>query len=1375
MKRIFLFAAALFAAVSCAEVGIEELATVTDSDAATNVSVLVSAIDSADSRISVDDAWAATWDEGDALTAWSSGDGALTMFEMTSYDAEASTFSGAVTGNYRLIYPYDAAATVSGSSYTVDLSSQEAGVNSTYMVSTGVALSASNATATMSHVGAAAELVTMFKNVSGAYTLTSVAISGLPTSVAIDLGAEVTADGFYGESTVGTIVVDVEDVAVSASEMLSVRFNILSCEIAVGESIAVVYNLEDESGAVYSVSSEIVNSGSDVVSFERATYNTINSTCDMDTAVATAAVVTLADLSADNIPELDTWVITDTTAESGSDFAGFNAAIVALTDSGREISIIFPNLQSVPSYAISGQESHNSSMNDKCIVSISAPVATNIGISGFRNCDALVSIDFPMVITAQDYAFYSCGILADINMPLLETVGKYSFAYIKGISTLDLPSLVTSANYSFAGSSIVTANLPNLVTVGSSSFRSCEALVSFDAPNVETVYNSAFYDCESLVSISLPKATLIDYSAFRSCAKLTTVDLPSAVTLGYAAFQYSYNLNNFTIGANVESIGGTIFTACYGLTNLIIESPNFSQEDGVLYNADKTTVISMIGSLSPSDIVLPDSVTEVISYAFSYSSYITSLTGENVKTLGSYAFAYTNSAVSAVLPSLTSIGSNAFAVTSASSCKFTSLSLATNPNTELESLGSSIFSFAAQATAIDLTLGTANKDNVSGSTLTVGSTSWTFKSITIESTELESSVAEITLSEISADNIPELDTWVITDTTATADDFAGLKAALVALDDSGRQISLEFPNLTDFPASALASTADTLDLTALVSVKADSAVTLNSYAFQYCDGLESFSAAAATTAAISPLGFCTALVDLDLPLLATAGNYFVRYCSSLKELYVPSLVTIGNYATNYCTSLESISMPKLTTTGSTSFGYCESLVDVNLPSMVTYGNHTFMNCASLETVELASTVTTLGYNFVSCCNNLKTINTDNNSIYHFEDNMLFDTAKTTVYVGLPYYMQGAIEVPSTVTHIGNHAFSYCENITSITALGATSSGTSILRYCTSLTDVDMPLLATLGYYNFADCTALEEIELPSAVTYASHTFRTSTNLKKVSLATNDDAKFVSFGTNMFTDVDTSNIDLTVGTLNSSYVTGNTLTVSGYSFTFKSVTVIGVEEEESGSDAYNAWLGTWNLTSTSLSVTGTPLTVQITISQNIADSSYSIYGFDLSVLRNLYAMPAAFDSETGGWSVLGSNEVGTYGVTSSYTMMYCGYAYLGDPYNSNYILTGTYAALSATIDTDGTTGAIAVGTGTTSGGAEFTILTSRLYGLMNSTYYNFYNDTDNIAVTDLEYMIGPFTLSKVSSSSTPPATPAIQTTGVNMMGDMIFKAMNSKVE
>ena len=175
------------------------------------------------------------------------------------------------------------------------------------------------------------------------------------------------------------------------------------------------------------------------------------------------------------------------------------------------------------------------------------------------------------------------------------------------------------------------------------------------------ICDEAFWWCESLPDIVIPTSvTSIGDRAFWGCRSLSDIVIPSSVTsIGDCAFGYCSSLKYISIPKSVICLNANPFADWDGKLKCL--SPNFIYEDDVLFNKDKSKIISFRNQNIES-YVIPNSVTSIGDGAFSYCSSLHSVfIPDSVTSIGDCAFGDCSSLSKIVIPSsVTSIGDSAF-------------------------------------------------------------------------------------------------------------------------------------------------------------------------------------------------------------------------------------------------------------------------------------------------------------------------------------------------------------------------------------------------------------------------------------------------------------------------------------------------------------------------------------------------------------------------------------------------------------------------------------------------------------------------------------------------------------------------------------------
>ena len=320
-----------------------------------------------------------------------------------------------------------------------------------------------------------------------------------------------------------------------------------------------------------------------------------------------------------------------------------------------------------------------SNMSDKIMSVVIEDGVSCVGNGAFYNCKNLTSIDLPNSVTSiGNSAFSDCISLTSITLgENVETIGNSAFSNCENLTSIELPNSVTTiGGYAFYGcKNLSSIDLPNSVTtIEGNAFSRCGIRAIFIPNSVTTMDNWVFSTLNGTMTIfcqcteenkpdgweaywhnwqnvvwganGIPEFTWATntYEEYNSetgayevhnVATLTgyygsdaDVEIPATVTIdgteytvttiGDNAFMGNNSVETINIPATVSGIGYRVFGNCQNLTEINVAggNTNYVSEDGVLYSADKSTLIAYPAGKDDNKFDVPEDVYYFSDYAF---------------------------------------------------------------------------------------------------------------------------------------------------------------------------------------------------------------------------------------------------------------------------------------------------------------------------------------------------------------------------------------------------------------------------------------------------------------------------------------------------------------------------------------------------------------------------------------------------------------------------------------------------------------------------------------------------------------------------------------------------------------------------------------
>ncbi len=609
------------------------------------------------------------------------------------------------------------------------------------------------------------------------------------------------------------------------------------------------------------------------------------------------------------------------------------------------------------------------------------------------------------------------------------------------------------------------------------------------------------------------RLTAIGKSAFKGAA-ITEFTLPDGVKeLSEGTFEGCKGLTHITINSHIDL--DAVFAIVKGLPNLESmtipeENPYVMQENGVLYNKTKTALIYVFGGVVADNLVIPKTVTEILSEAFAQTTAVKNITFEKADegaklTMGDKVFTGTG-LTSIVLPAhLESIGASVFedcklleSVTFAEGYKCTGLPENTFKGcTQLKeikiprtvtSIGDYAFSGCASLAKVEFEDDTAKPSELQK----IGVYAFSdCKSLT--EIHLPQNVIDVSGPEFTEED------GVIKITTKGNYTFSGCTSLTKVtlpkrLQAVGQYMFKGCTLLTEITMPDNLVVVDNYAFYQLPIEAVELPATvryIGSNAFYQCKNLKKvvYNGNKAGVIGTSAFSNCSALEEFTFATDANVRYIFnsaFRYCTSLTSFEMPDTVLwiggssttsapkadLGSYVFGNCTALNYVKVSNVAEIiAGYAFRECTALKTVDFgtnKNLKILGQYAFYQCENLESIRLPAGLTRLEKNTFEGCIKMKTADLSGCETLASLDNRVFYGCEELTTVNLP----------KSLRTIGNETFRNCTKLQMLDLKYVEKIGDNSIRDCPEFgkdVTIDLSSVKTLGINCFFNAKSLSKV------------------------------------------------------------------------------------------------------------------------------------------------------------------------------------------------------------------------------------------------------------------------------------------------------------
>ncbi|MBR4025548.1 MAG: leucine-rich repeat domain-containing protein, partial [Mycoplasmataceae bacterium] len=678
------------------------------------------------------------------------------------------------------------------------------------------------------------------------------------------------------------------------------------------------------------------------------------------------------------------------------------------------------------------------------ITSIELKTITKIGEKAFSNTN-IKDLIIPSSVTSIGIsAFASCSSLETLVYPT--SVTEYKNTIFNECSKLKKITLIGSENkyttQDYADTTQPWNNIMNTIeeviiseqitTIGSYSFKGASLLKKLTIPtSVKTIKSFAFNGCNGLKQASLNHIETFEEQSFSSSG-IQTLELSSVKTIGKQAFENCVGMTTVKYPQHEVAYETLIFNGCSKLTTIEIVGEGEMRD----YESKKQPWIDIIGTIT--NVIFGEKVSTVGKYSFEEAVGLTSITWGGVVTVKDNAFEGCSTLSRIDLnENVKEIGLNAFH--DCTSLSFISFN-------KIEKILSNSFNGTTKLTTISIPASVKQID---------------------QDAFTNSKLISVIYAGI-------YEPGICSDYAFDADEVNGLKSVAVPMG----YIASEDGNFCGKKTTTMGICGEECSF---INFAADNSLVIEGGSM-YTNWTEK---------ADLPWKDAIELINkVSITVTSNIGHYAFQNAINLEVIELHNdMVEIGEHAFEGCIKLKEIRLPSgLKTIGNYSFSGMTQIQMISISvGVTTIGKQAFNGMTALTHVDFPNTVTTRETDIFDGCNQLKSLKltgTGEMQNYDSADNQPWKSIKTQLTT---------IDFDTSVTTVGNNAFSGCSNIETITWGNIETVGNSAFSGCTSISSIEFPeTMTTIEDYAFNECSGVTSIDLAEITTIGTNAFASTT-------------------------------------------------------------------------------------------------------------------------------------------------------------------------------------------------------------------------------------------------------------------------------------------